>query len=267
MVVKLLRVALVVGAAGALMSGLAQAENVETAPAHDWSGLYVGAYGGVAWADADVVDEFFYRPMGNNVGLDGAFINSVGNVSSTDTVAAYGVQAGLNLQADKWVFGIQGDIGSLDLEASDSASGLFQPGSLIIWRSSLETQWMATIRGRVGFVPSDNLLVYGTGGAAVTRAVFHHSFNWEESFQDFPADISEKDTLWGWVAGAGIEWALTDRWSLGGEYLYTDFGKISGLDQVDWRRGDVVIGQLDDAVRAEVDLSVQTIRAFVNFKL
>ena len=39
-------------------------------------------------------------------------------------------------------------------------------------------------------------------------------------------------TKWGWVAGAGMEWIVSERWSLGAEYLYAGLGKPLGLRPV-----------------------------------
>ena len=38
---------------------------------------------------------------------------------------------------------------------------------------------------------------------------------------------SFSDTLSGWVAGGGIEYALHDNWTVKGEVLWMDLGKVS----------------------------------------
>lgn len=67
------------------------------------------------------------------------------------------------------------------------------------WTDWGSTDSTATLRLRAGFA-IDRLLAYGTGGVA---------------FQDFD------DT--GWVAGAGVEYAMTNNLSLGLEYLHYNF--------------------------------------------
>jgi len=67
------------------------------------------------------------------------------------------------------------------------------------WADLGESDSLSSIRLRAG-IPIDRLLVYGTGGVA---------------FADFE-DSS-------WVAGAGVEYAITDKLSAGLEYLHYDF--------------------------------------------
>jgi outer membrane immunogenic protein len=67
-------------------------------------------------------------------------------------------------------------------------------GSWVDWGG---TDVVGTIRLRGGFA-FDRLLAYGTGGAA------------------FEGDV-------GWVAGGGIEYAVTDHFTVGVEYLHYDF--------------------------------------------
>jgi outer membrane immunogenic protein len=69
-------------------------------------------------------------------------------------------------------------------------------GSWVDWDDA-DAVGSIRLRGGLGF---DRFLAYGTGGAA---------------FRDF-------DDL-GWVAGAGVEYALTDRWTAGVEFLHYDF--------------------------------------------
>ena len=38
---------------------------------------------------------------------------------------------------------------------------------------------------------------------------------------------SKNDTRFGWTAGAGVEYALTNNWSVKAEYLYYDLGKTT----------------------------------------
>jgi len=70
---------------------------------------------------------------------------------------------------------------------------------------------LVTGRARAG-AALDNLLLYVTGGVAAARI----NTTWAE-------DVQIKEWRWGWVAGFGTEWALTDRVSLRSEVLYVDF--------------------------------------------
>jgi outer membrane immunogenic protein len=73
--------------------------------------------------------------------------------------------------------------------------GVEGDGSYVDWG---KTNAVGTVRLRGGFA-FDRFLAYGTGGAA------------------FGDDI-------GWVAGGGGEYAITDNFSVGVEYLHYDFG-------------------------------------------
>ncbi len=116
-----------------------------------------------------------------------------------------------------------------------SGSGALDDGAVIGGQFGLNGQWnqfvfgvegdgswvdmngadsLESIRGRVG-IAFDRFLVYGTGGAG---------------FQDF-SDL-------GWVAGGGLEYAVTDNWSVGVEYLHYDFdGDAADVvrGRVNWR--------------------------------
>ena len=149
-----------------------------------------------------------------------------------ETLATFGVQAGHNFQLQKVVLGIHGDFGSLDFNESNRETGFWQgPESPITKDVSLKTDWMATLRGRFGFLPSDNLMIFVSGGLAVTEVDFDHRSNLTVTERlitiSIESDISKTETLWGWTFGTGVEWALSDRWSFGAEYLHADFGTIS----------------------------------------
>jgi outer membrane immunogenic protein len=84
---------------------------------------------------------------------------------------------------------------------------------------------LATVRGRVGVLPTQSLLLYATGGAAFA------GINTSD-FAFFAADgssnaASSDKTKTGWTVGAGAEWALSGGWSVKAEYLYVDLGNIS----------------------------------------
>ncbi len=83
-------------------------------------------------------------------------------------------------------------------------------GSFVDWGN---TNAVGTVRARGGF-SFDRFLAYGTGGVAFRDA---------------------NNNGVGWVAGVGGEYALTDNFSLGVEYLHYDFGG----DNADVVRGRV----------------------------
>jgi outer membrane immunogenic protein len=98
------------------------------------------------------------------------------------------------------------------------------------------------VRGRLGFLPTDRLLIYGTGGFAygrveansvLTLAVPNNAGN-VFSFDcsagvAFPTCFTGNSAriATGWTAGAGFEFALSQNVSLKGEYLYVNLGTNS----------------------------------------
>jgi outer membrane immunogenic protein len=82
-----------------------------------------------------------------------------------------------------------------------------------------------SIRGRVG-VAFDRVLIYGTGGAAFTNQTDGYSLGFP-FFGGFPLLGRETitKTRTGWTVGGGLEYAITDNWSIRAEYRYSDFGR------------------------------------------
>jgi outer membrane immunogenic protein len=111
-----------------------------------------------------------------------------------------GAYVGYNaMVAPNWVVGGEAD---LMLGPSDS----FSVGGTSV---DVDNPWLSTIRGRVGYA-FDSFMIYGTGGLAL---------GWGE------AEIngrSDDNMHIGWVAGAGIEAALTENITARAEYLYVD---------------------------------------------
>src|SRR5262249_16920266 len=77
---------------------------------------------------------------------------------------------------------------------------------------------VGTIAGRVGWA-LDRLLVYGKGGIAWAN----DHYNWDSATALLPA-LAGNETRWGWMIGAGVEYAFLDSWSGKIEYNYLDFG-------------------------------------------
>jgi outer membrane immunogenic protein len=109
---------------------------------------------------------------------------------------AGGVEGGYNWQRGAFVFGGEADI---QLSGADDTISPFE----------FSNPWFGTIRGRAGFA-FNNILVYGTAGLAYGE-LRADSFN-----------LTENHTNVGWVAGAGVEVALNQRWSAKAEWLYLD---------------------------------------------
>ena len=127
---------------------------------------------------------------------------------------------------------------------------------------SVTTDWLVTIRPRVGWA-FDRFLVYGTGGLAVTHQ--HNSLTDIDSttvggvIGTFNATSSQ--TV-GWTAGGGIEYAIANNWSVKAEYLYLDFGDVTGS------AGGGVSGLgLDSAsVSVTSHLTANIVRAGLNYQ-
>ena len=85
-------------------------------------------------------------------------------------------------------------------------------------------KWFGTVRGRLGFTPLNNLMIFATGGLAFGRIEYAGNINRSAILVNFNIPGSDTATPTGWTVGGGVEYALTNRWSVKGEYLYYDLG-------------------------------------------
>ncbi|MGH6853736.1 MAG: outer membrane protein, partial [Methylocella sp.] len=140
---------------------------------------------------------------------DGIFINS--SVGGTPSGVIGGAHVGYNLQYHQWVAGLEGTVDGSSLTGTrTSATGVTM---------STRTETQGSIRARIG-VAFDRVLIYGTGGAAFAGFDDNYSIG-------APFFLSEQDskTRTGWTVGGGLEYAVTNNWSIGAEYRYSDFGR------------------------------------------
>ncbi len=174
-----------------------------------WTGFYLGAQAGGTWGRSKAVD--------NPDVLPNRTWNGDGDTFTAKTSGFVGgVQAGYNWQWNTIVTGIEGDIGYLGFRGSQSSS--LSSDTIV----SADGGAYGTLRGRLG-VAWDRVLLYGTGGlivADVKASVDDNALNPGSGLMNSP----RTGTQAGWTAGAGLEYALGNRWSVKAEWLYFDLG-------------------------------------------
>ena len=161
---------------------------------YDWGGAYVGLnvaapMGDNAWSERSV-------PVTANPGDWGG--------------TPVGISFGYDIQQGPMVFGAALDYMGTSLTANGTTGNGFScTGSTC----QTEVSNAYTLRGRIGRA-FDRTLVYATGGFA------------SGSVTGTTIVENGSDRLNGWVAGVGVEHALSDSFSLSLEYLYTDLGRL-----------------------------------------
>ncbi|MET4176091.1 outer membrane immunogenic protein [Bradyrhizobium sp. LA6.1] len=168
-----------------------------------WTGFYAGVQGGYAWSQDRTVEFFLGGPP---TGFTHGF-RAAGGFG--------GVHVGYNHQLDRLVVGLEADV-----DVGPVNGGFNIP----FFRYDARKEWEASVRGRLGFTPTERLLLYVTGGLAFTEL----KYRWTSTLAvpTVDADISKT----GWTAGVGGEAALTNRVTARLEYRYSDFG----TSRFDW---------------------------------
>ncbi|MBZ9794075.1 outer membrane protein [Mesorhizobium sp. ES1-4] len=161
-----------------------------TAPGFDWTGYYAGLQAGYGWGRSDIS------------GIDGGPFSV-----SPDTGGGFigGHIAGL-WQFDEAVIGAEAD---LNYSSIDGTAELGGPGNVL----GTDIKWFGSVNAKAGYA-IDRVLVYGIGGIA---------FAGVETSQNARTAFSDTSTTVGWTLGAGVDYALTDKFVVGAQYRYYDF--------------------------------------------
>jgi outer membrane immunogenic protein len=195
---------------------------------YDWTGFYIGGNIGYSWGRAGTDGDLtgtqnvsVFRTAGPNLVSS---VNSVlGALPLTGRANVNGLigggQAGYNWQRGTWLFGLEADIqGSDERGSGDVCTIVGCPLGSSILTANYKLEWFGTARGRVGFLPTERILLYATGGLAYGQL--------SASAPLIP--ISWGSTRAGWTVGAGVEAAIDNNWSVKLEYLYMDLGSVGG---------------------------------------
>lgn len=185
----------------------------------DWGGFYIGGFGGYKFAngqiDADFGGDWDLIPDERDL-LEGA-----GSEDFDYSGFEAGGLIGYNFQFNNWVFGLEGSGGYLWLRDSDGSniSGINDYHV----STSLKSHYLGTLGPRIGYAFC-RWLPYITGGVAIGDVDFDQSFRIPGS--DFGHFGSEEETKVGWMAGGGLEYALTNHWRVRAQYQYIDLGSV-----------------------------------------
>jgi outer membrane immunogenic protein len=171
-------------------------------PIFTWTGIYAGGQIGYAWA----------RDSANITTLDPAAPFFAANTRPQGVIG--GAHLGYNLQIGQWVIGLEGSVDGTSLDNIVTLGGF--PTLQVQSREDVQ----GSIRGRLG-IALDRALLYATGGAAFSNV----TNNYRLGFPFFLAEQITK-TRTGWTVGGGLDYAITNNWSIGAEYRYSDFGRF-----------------------------------------
>lgn len=185
--------ALCISLAGGGLAGSASAMEPFTSPTsvYDWSGFYLGAQIGWGWADQHITDP---TGLDGTVALKGEF---------------FGPFLGVQKQWNNYVVGLEVEANWSDVDGQDSLAGA-------VGRTFGGVEIFGSAGLRLGYA-WNRALFYGTAGVsgAERETLQRNGFN---STDDHGASI-------GWMAGAGIDYALTSNLIVGLQYRHYDFGQ------------------------------------------
>ncbi|MDZ5696313.1 outer membrane protein [Chelativorans sp. M5D2P16] len=170
---------------------------MEVAPVASWAGPYAGVSLGYGFS--------------GEVSADGLPVDI-----ETDGFVG-DVFAGWQGQSDQFVYGVEGDIGYNGMEGDELGI-------------DVEHGLEGSLRARLGYAATDNMLLYATGGGAASRLELS------------APGVSESETALGWTAGAGVDMKLTQQSFARVEYRYTDLNADFNGGDVDTTSNRVMLG-------------------------
>jgi outer membrane immunogenic protein len=159
-----------------------------------WDRVYVGLSAGTVRSNVTWADSFGFASVG---------FKSAG--------AVIGLTVGKNWQNGRWVYGFEGDLSS-----AESQGISYDFICLFLFSCRTELNALATMRGRLGFLFTPNLLIFGTAGGAAAQFTHSNAFF-----------TSGRNIGFGYTVGGGVEASIAPNWTVKAEYI---FARIDGGD-------------------------------------
>jgi outer membrane immunogenic protein len=244
------------GVASMMIAGSAFAADMPVkapapSPSLDWTGFYLGGIVGGDWSDKNFVNVVTTNSFINFPVLTALGITS-GATSATASSAVVGAgkaggftggfEAGYNYQFESnVVVGFETDIENLSGRGSGSVTQVVTRGLGSSYTSTVAVSdhlnYLGTVRGRVGFLPTSSflptpsLLAYLTGGLAYGGASSSAAITGGETPNTGSSNIAGAGTYSGtrigFTFGGGFEWMLNRNWTVKAEYLHYDLGSAT----------------------------------------
>lgn len=207
-----------------------------------WTGFYVGANGGYGWNDATLSD----APGDQNTAT--VFLGQPNVASSSASFGSKGwlggVQAGYDWQLNqRWLAGVEADFDWSDIAGNGSAPTMVVFGNEVATlNASQKVEWFGTLRARIGYLATPDLLLFATSGLAYGKVSESASIVLPPGASNSQGNFGTgyacggiygdstcfagagSRTSAGWTAGAGAEYRFSQHATVKLEYLYVDLG-------------------------------------------
>ncbi len=212
-----------------------------------------------------------------------------------------GGEAGHNFQTGNWVFGFEGSFGAYHITDTATANtptvafsafpafsgfSTTTPIPVILNQNTVtsvttvDTDWLATLRARLGFT-TGRALFYGTAGVAFTSVNLQQKNSYVNGgtsltqggtttaptlaaaavFTNFGSENTSSNSVeTGYAVGGGVEYKIGGNWTGKLEYLYLGFGDINTSGTVYSPTGTAIA-----TVHHSADLDANVVHAGLNY--
>jgi outer membrane immunogenic protein len=183
-------------------------------PIGAWAGLYTGVNGGYAWGTNSEITGITDVVLCARRGCTTTPYSA--DAHFTPDGGFGGGQVGYNWQRERLVYGVEADIQGAD--ASGGAAVTPFAGTSALASTSLD--WFGTVRARLGYEAFDRGLFYVTGGFAYGGVEERLTL----TGNPHATPIGASQVATGYAVGGGIEYAISQAWSVKAEYQFIDLG-------------------------------------------